>query len=207
MKVLVIGAAGKTGRAVVEQSLAAGHEVTAFIHSEKNYNVENVKVLTGDAGNLSTMERAVSGQDVVIDTLGGKTPYKSTVLESSSAKNIIQAMQNKGIKKLFVISMVGIGESGKNTSLFVRLLLLTFLRGAKKDKAAMDSAVKASNLDWLIVRPAVLTDDEAVGNIKIFDSNTKDKANKISRKNVAGFLVAQISDDKYSHQAVTIATS
>ncbi len=207
MKVLVIGAAGKTGRAVVEQAIAAGHKVSAFVHSLKDYDVQNVQVVEGDATDLKTVEKAVTGHDVVIDTIGGKTPYRTTSLEATAASTIITAMQSKGIKKLIAVSMLGEGESKENAPIYIRLLVSTFLRGAKKDKAAMESAVKTSKLDWIIVRPAILTDDEATGDIQIFDAETDEKAHKISRKDVASFLVAQISDDKYLHQAVTIATS
>ncbi|WP_298907946.1 NAD(P)-dependent oxidoreductase [uncultured Nostoc sp.] len=207
MKILVIGAAGKTGRAVIEQAIAGGHQVTAFVHKADEYEVSDVRVIEGDATDSATMDAAVLGQDAVLDTIGGKTPYKETTLESSAANTIIAAMQRNGVHRLVVTSMLGEGESEANTPFYVRLLVSTFLRGADKDKAAMESAVESSGLDWVILRPAILTDDPAKGNIRVFDPETGEKAHKITRADLADFMLAQLSSNEYLHQTVTIANS
>lgn len=207
MKIIVIGAGGRTGRAVVEQAVAAGHEVTAFVHKADEYDVTDVRVIEGDAADSAAMNAAVSGQDAVIDTIGGKTPYKETTLESSAASTIITAMQHNGVRRLVVSSMLGVGESKANASIFLRLLVATFLRGANKDKAAMESAVKSSGLDWVILRPAILTDDSATGNVRVFDAKTGGKAHKITRADLASLMIARVSGSEYLHQAVTIANS
>ena len=85
MKVLVIGAAGKTGRAVVQKALEAGHEVTALVHSPGGVFPHGVDVRAGDARDPQTMDTAVAGQDAVIDTVGGKTPYRSSPHRSAWA--------------------------------------------------------------------------------------------------------------------------
>ncbi len=207
MKVLVIGAAGKTGRAVLHEAKAAGHQVTAFVHHAHDYEEESVRVIEGDASDAAKMDEAVRGQDAVIDTIGGKTPYKETDLESSVAKTIIDSMQRNKVRRLMVTSMIGEGTSKENATIYERLLLSTFLRGADKDKAAMESAVKSSDLDWIILRPAILNDDPPKGDIRVFDAETGEKAHKITRADLASFVVAQLSSDQYLHQAVTIANS
>jgi len=207
MKVLVIGAAGKTGRAVVAQAVAAGHEVTAFVQKANEYNGANVRVVEGDATDSAAINKAVVGQDAVIDTIGGKTPYKETTLESSAAKTIIASMRQNCVRRLVATSMIGEGGSEANATIWERLLLSTMLRGADKDKAAMESAVEASNLDWVILRPAILNDDPATGNIRVFSAETGEKAHKITRADLAGFMVAQLSDNEHLHQAVTVANS
>lgn len=153
------------------------------------------------------METAVRGHDAVLDTIGGKTPYKETTLESSAASNIIAAMKQNGVRRLVVTSMVGEGEGKANATVYERLLLATFLRGTDKDKAAMESAVKSSDLDWVILRPAMLNEDAAKGNVKVFDAETGEKAHKITRADLASFMISQLSSDEYLHQAVTIANS
>ncbi|MEH2288401.1 NAD(P)-dependent oxidoreductase [Nostoc sp.] len=207
MKVLVIGAAGKTGRTVVEQAVAAGHQVTAFVHKAEEYDVSDVRVIEGDATDSVAIDAAVVGQDAVVDTIGGKTPYKETTLESSAANTIIAAMQRNGVRRLVVTSMIGEGESEANATLYERLLVSTFLRGANKDKAAMESAVESSGLDWVILRPAILNDDPAKGNVRVFDTETGEKAHKITRADLADFMLAQLNNNEYLHQAVTIANS
>ena len=207
MKVLVIGAGGKTGRAVVEQALAAGHEVTAFVHSAEGYDVPTVRVVTGDAADEAAMDNAVRGQDAVLDTIGGKTPYKDTTLESSVAATIIASMQRNGVRRLVVTSMLGVGDSKANAPIYARLLVSTFLRGADKDKAAMEAAVESSNLDWVILRPAILTDGDATGNVQVYGIDTDEKAHKITRADLASFMIARLTGSEYLHQTVTIANN
>lgn len=205
MKVLVVGAAGKTGRAVVERAVKESHEVTAFVHSDGGYDVPGVEVRAGDATDMAAMEAAIMGQDAVIDTVGGKTPYKHTTLEASVATTIVAAMQRHGVRRLVVTSMVGEGDSAANTPFYVKILLATFLRGATPDKAKMESTVSGSELDWVITRPAVLTDKPATGDVRIFSADNRDKAHSITRSDLAAFLVAQLTSDDHLRQAVTIA--
>ena len=103
--------------------------------------------------------------------------------------------------------MLGVGDSLANSSWYLRLLVATFLRGADKDKAAMEDAVEASDLDWVILRPAVLTDEPARGNVRVFAPETGEKAHEITRADLAAFMVAQLTTDEHLRQAVGIANS
>ncbi len=207
MKVLVLGAGGKTGRAVVEQALAAGHKVTAFVRQADDLQVKGVRIFQGDATVRADVDKAVQNQYAVIDTIGGKTPYKETTLEQSAAKQIVESMQENGVRRLVATSMLGVGSSAENTTFYARLLVSTFLRGADSDKAAMEKAVKSSGLDWVIVRPAILNDDPATGKIQVFSAESEEKAHKITRGDLAAFMLAQVASDQYIHQAVVIANS
>lgn len=104
------------------------------------------------------MATAVAGQDAVIDTVGGKTPDQHTTLETSVASTIIAVMRRHSTRRLVITSMIGEGDSTPNTTLLVRVLLATFLRGATSDKARMEAAVNGSGLDWVITRPPILTE-------------------------------------------------
>jgi len=205
MKILVTGAVGKTGKDVVEQAVAASPEVTAFVRKADDYNEPNVCIIEGDATNRSDMDTAVRGRDAVLDTIGGKTPHKATMLESSAAGTVIASMQQNGIRRLVVTSMLGEGDSETNGPFYERLLVSTFLRGADKDKAAMESAVKPSGLDWVILRPAILSDGPATGNVRVLSAETDEKAHKITRADMAAFMLARLSNNEYLYQAVTIA--
>ncbi len=122
MKVLIVGAAGKSGRAVVEQALADGHDVTAFVHKTEGYLPDSkVRVIEGDARDRSAMDSAMLGQDAVIDTIGGKLSFKTTTPEASAAATIIASMQSSGVRRLVVISVIGAGESVANTNWYERL--------------------------------------------------------------------------------------
>lgn len=208
MKVLVIGAAGKSGKVVVEQAVAAGHDVTAFVHNTGDYVPDsNVRVIAGDARDQSAMDSAMLGQDAVIDTIGGKLSFKTTTLEASAAATIIASMQSSGVRRLMVISVIGAGESVANTNWYERLFLSTILRNEMKGKAAMETIVDTSGLDWIILRLPFLTDDPATGNIHVFSPETGETAHKLTRADLAAFMVAQLSSDEYLKKAVAIANS
>jgi uncharacterized protein YbjT (DUF2867 family) len=208
MKVLVIGAAGKSGRAVVEQALAAGHDVTAFVHKAEGYSpVSNVRLIEGDARDRSAMDSAMVGQSAVIDTLGGKLSFKATTLEASAAATIIASMQSRGVRRLVGVSVIGEGESVANTNWYERLFLSTVLRSEMEDKRAMEASVDASGLDWTIVRAPFLNDDPATGKIHVVSAEAGEIAHKLTRADLAAFMVAQVSSDEHLKKAVSIANS
>ncbi len=207
MKVLVIGAAGRTGKAVVERAIAAGHQVTAFVRDAGELDIGGVRVVEGDATNENAVEAAIRDQDAVLDTVGGTTPYKQKTLETSVAKAVIVAMERNGVRRLVATSMLGVGESKANATFYERLLVSTLLRGADKDKLAMEAEIKASALEWVVVRPAILTDDPASGRVRVFSEDDGEKAHKISREDLAAFMIDQLSSDEHLRRSVTIASS
>jgi putative NADH-flavin reductase len=204
MNVLIFGANGKTGKLVVEKALAVGHTVTAFLRTAAE--IPNVRVVTGDASDPASVRTAVAGQQTVIDTIGGKTPWKSTTLERVAASNIIAAMQAESARRLIVVSMMGLGSSRPQAPFWYRsLLMTTFLHGSTADKTAMETAVTASDLDYTIVRPPILTEDAATGSI--LAPTPPAKAHKITRADLAQFLVDQITSTQYLKQDVVVANS
>ena len=210
MKILIIGAAGKTGRLVVDQALTAGHRVVAFVHSpeedQKHPFPTPVEVIHGDVQNPSRLEHAMQGCEAVIDTLGGKTPWKSTELEANAAKVILEVMARIGARRLIVISVLGAGDSKAQAPwAYEHLLMPTFLRGAVKDKDAMEAEVSHSSVEWVLVRPPVLNDHDATGTVQVVPPG--ELAHKITRADLAQFLVAQLTSNQHLGQTVTIANT
>ncbi|NYF79974.1 NAD(P)-dependent oxidoreductase [Granulicella arctica] len=203
MKVLVFGATGKTGGLVVERALAKGHEVSVLVRDPGRFKVAGVRVLAGDATKAHDVLDAVRGQDVVIDTIGGTTPYKTTVLESSSVQNMIAAMRAEGVRRLLVVSMMGIGESREQAPFWYKhLLMTTFLRGSTKDKAAMEDAVRASGLEYVILRPPILKDGPATGSVVVIGKG--EIGHSVVRADLANFLVDQVDGGVYLGEEVTL---
>ena len=206
MKVLVLGAAGKTGSLVVERALAKGHEVTVLVRDASKLKKQGVRVLVGDATKPDDVLKAVRGQDAVIETIGGTTPYRTTRLESTSARNIIGAMHAEGIRRLIVISMMGLGESRAQAPFWYKhLLMTTFLRGSTNDKAMMEDEVRASGLDYVIARPPILVDDPPIGGVIVLSSGAT--GHKVTRTDLANFLVDQLTADANLGRAVTVVNS
>ena len=168
MNVLVLGASGKTGGLVVDAALAKGYTVTVLVRDPAKFTKPGVRVLTGDATKAEDVMQAMRGQQAVIDSIGGTTPYKATTLESTAAKNVIDAMRAEGVRRLLVTSMMGIGTSRAQAPFWYKFLLMpTFLHGSTQDKTLMESAVSGSGLDYVIARPPILKDGPAAGRVTV----------------------------------------
>ena len=210
MKILVVGATGKTGRLVVDRALAAGHMVVALVHdpkdTERNPLPTGAGIVHGDVQNPTRLEHAMQGCEAVIDTLGGKTPWKATELEANAAQVVLEVMDRVDAKRLIVISVLGAGESKEQAPwMYEHILMPTFLHGAIPDKNKMESEVRASHVEWVLVRPPVLNDDEPKGSVQVIPPG--EIAHKITRADLAQFLVDQLTSDRYLGQAVTIANT
>ena len=206
MKVLVFGATGKTGGLVVDCALAKGHEVTVLVRDAGRFQKPGVRVVTGDAIKAEAVREAMRGQEAVVEAIGGTTPYKATRLETTSARNIVQAMRAEGAKRLIVVSMMGIGESAAQAPFWYKYLLMpTFLRGSTPDKRGMEGEVRASGLEYVIARPPILKDGAATGVVKVLGSGETGHA--ITRADLAQFLVDQLEEDEYLGQSVTVVNS
>ena len=208
MKLLVIGAAGKTGTAIVEQALARSHQVTVLVHDREKYHAPaGVEVFAGDAQNPGKLEQAMQHQEAVLDALGGHFPWMTSTLETNGARAVVDAMRQTGVRRLLVISTIGEGDSMNNVhGWYGHLFMPTLLRGVMKDKAGMEAVVEsADDLDWTIVRPAGLHDTDARGEIRVVTPESGEKVRFIARADVATFMLDELTRNQYIHQAVGIA--
>ena len=184
--------------------------MTALVHSAEDTKEhpfpEGVAMVEGDVHNAALLQSAMRGCEGVIDTIGGTTPYLATDLESSAAKVVLEVMEQTRSRRLVVISVLGAGDSKHQTGFFYEHLLLPiFLRGAIKDKNAMESEVRNSSVEWVIVRPPVLSDAAATGKVRVVPEGKA--ANKITRADLAQFLVEQLESETYLRQAVIVENS
>ena len=205
MNLLILGAAGRTGSALVEQAIARGHTVTAFVHTADTSLPAGIRIMEGDARDHTAILAAVRGQDAVIDALGGHLPFLETTIETDTARNVIAAMTEAGVRRLLVISTIGEGDSTGNVHDFYKHFIMpTLLRGVMKDKAGLEAAVERSQLDWTIVRAAGLRTGESKG-VRIVRPDSGEKVRFINRADVAAFLLDQLTSTEFLHQVVGIA--
>lgn len=204
MQLLVIGATGKTGGEIVKQALAQGHEVTAFVRDPSKMMLENdrLQLITGDVFDFTALAEAVRGQDAVVCSLGSNSLGKTTVRSAGTA-NIIKAMDDNHVKRLLVVSAMGIGESWSTLSSANKLFFNTVLRNTRKDHEKQEALVKESSLDWTIVRPSGLIDTPLTGSYATGE-NIRANTSRIARADVAHFIVEELEDDAYVGKAVTI---
>jgi putative NADH-flavin reductase len=207
MQLLVVGATGGTGKQAVQQALERGHSVTAFVRDPAKLGIQhpNLTVLTGNVLNPETLLPAVRRQDAVICSLGGR-PGQLDHSVSEGTKNLIEAMRLAGVRRLLVVSSLGVGDSYASAPLLSKLFIKTFLSGPMAEKEIQEQAIRESKLDWLIARPTRLLDGKATGNYKVAENMDFSAFNmpRINRADVAAFLLDQLGSDQYLHKAVTI---
>ena len=208
-RILVLGATGKTGRLFVEQTLAAGFGVTVVVRNPGNVpsSWHAVRVVTG---NLTTdsavLHAAVPGQDAVVSTLGVGQSFKSGHLISRSAPAIVAAMRQHGVRRLVFMSAFGVGATYRDTPLVPRVFIATLLRDIYADKQAGEQAILTSDLDWTIVYPVGLTDGPQTGRYRVGERLSLAGFPRVSRADVADFLVRQVEDRSYVRKGVLIAS-
>lgn len=204
MRILVIGAAGRTGRLIVERALGHGHDVTGLVHgSVLELNHPQLTVVRGDVTDLESVRSVIDPDAAVALAVGGG----SGGLHEQAAANVIYAMAEQGARRLAVMSAAGtFARSDKALSIGYRALVATALRATYDDLEAMERRVMASDLDWTIVRPVGLTDGPATGDYRVsLDGSIPPKVSRISRADVAAVLLKALETDTYWRRTVVIA--
>lgn len=203
MRILVIGATGPTGQQIVEQGLAQGHEVTALVRNPNKFEMQHnsLQILKGDILDPASLD-AVQQQDAVISSLGTKKiGLEPVTLLSEGTKNLLQTMERHSVKRLICITGLGAGDSkGHGGWLYDKLILPLILRRIYDDKDRQEAEIRQSSLNWVIVRPGILTNDPAKGDYRVLTDLTGVTAGKISRADVAAFVLQQLTGDRYLYQ-------
>ncbi len=198
MKVAIFGATGSVGRELVKQAIEAGHTVTALVRdpAKMRFDDGSVRLIQGDVLDLAAVEQAVQGQDAVVCVLGAD---RKGFIRAEGTKNIIRAMEKMDVRRLICQSTLGVGDSSGNLNFWWKYIMFgLLLRPAYADHVRQEELVKASSLDWTIVRPAAFTDGDRTGEYRHgFSADDKAATLKISRADVADFLLKQLTDDTY----------
>jgi putative NADH-flavin reductase len=198
MKLVVFGSTGGTGRQVVEQALAAGHQVTAVARRPDALTIqhERLAVVRGDVLDTPSVISAIADQEAVISALGAND-RRPTTLYSIGITTILAAMQQNDVRRILCFSASGI-VSGPAVPLLRRLInkliLWPMLRNPYTDLVRMEALVRASDRDWTIVRPPRLTDGPRTGTYKIAVNGYLPRGFLIARADLADYLVTHLND-------------
>lgn len=207
MKILVLGATGATGRLIVGKAVANGYEVVALVRSKaKAADLAGAELIEGDARDPAALTRAIAGCDAVVSSLGtAMSPFKEVTLLSTATRALVGVMAEQNIRRLVCITGLGAGDSrGHGGFFFDRLLLPLMLRKVYEDKDRQEDAIRASTLNWTIVRPTVLNDKPARGGVKALTDLSGVHRGSIARADVAEFVLQQLTEDTWLRKAPLI---
>ena len=208
-RVLIIGASRGIGLEAVRQALDAGHSVRAFSRSADRIAISHpaLEKVSGDALAAADVTAAARGVDAVIQVLGvgvGEL-FRPVRLFSEATRILIEAMAATGVKRLIAVTGFGAGDSRGSMSLFERVPFRLLLGRAYDDKDVQERQIRGSALDWTIVRPGMLTNGARTGRYQVLVAPGAWRNGAISRADVADFLVRQIEDRAFIHQAPVLA--
>jgi putative NADH-flavin reductase len=207
MKVLVIGGTRGIGREVVVAAHAAGHELTLLARNPERISlpVTGVRVVVGDAGDADDIERAVAGQDAVVWTVGVGPTRRPVHLFSRSTQFLLAAMAKHRVRRLVCVTGIGAGDSrGHGGFFYNRIVQPLFLKTVYEDKDRQEAMLRGSDVDWTIVRPGTLTNGPATGLTRALTDLTGVTAGKVSRADVAAFIVEHLQTGEFRRTAVLL---
>ncbi|GAB3705846.1 SDR family oxidoreductase [Amycolatopsis oliviviridis] len=208
MKLTVLGATGGVGSEVVKQALAAGHHVTAVVRDPSRLTAEGERldVVVAGLSEHGALTEAVSGRDAVISALGARDRNPTTVV-TDGVRAALAALGSAGSRRLLVVTASGPFVDGDPffTRNVVKPILGRILRHAFADMVAAERIVRASDVDWTIVRPPRLLNGPHTGVIAASTEGNVPGSYSLNRADVADYLLRAASDDSLIRQTVAIA--
>jgi putative NADH-flavin reductase len=201
MRITIFGATGRMGQLLVRQALDAGHVVTAYARTPGKlpFTHANLTIAAGQLDDDEAILEAVRPADAVIEGVGS---------ESAATRRIIAAMDTAGVKRFVVVSTCSVPDPADRPDLKFKALVQLVRTAAPRAWAEVRSAaevVRASDLDWTLVRVAKLNDRPATGAIKVGHYGHGVVDLSISRADMAAFLLSQVTDETYLRNAPAIS--
>ena len=208
MKLTIFGATGGVGANLTAQALADGHKVRAVTRNPDSIrqSTENLEKFTGDVLNPASVKSALHGADAVFCALGMPLLNRDG-LRTEGTRNIIDAMNQTGVSRLICLSGLGAGDSRAILPTLLRYVLRpTLMRHLYKDHEAQEKLVMQSGLNWTLARPGSFIDGSHTGQYRHgFVTAEPGLRYKISRQDVADFMLAQLTSDTYAHRAANLS--
>jgi len=210
--IAVFGASGLTASECVYQALKNGHSVVGLTRNPSNLKIpkgsggedvdkplinDNLTMIGGDVTKKEDVMKVFEEGDIdgVVIALGGKTSDVGPTMLTDGTVNIIDAMKSKGVKRVSVVTSIGVGDSKDQAPFFFRILMATAMSKIFDDKNDQEDVVKASGLDYCLVRPGGLTVEPPTGIVNVIDG----QAGSIARADVAEFCLDSILMDDFPY--------
>jgi putative NADH-flavin reductase len=216
MNIAIFGASGATGTLLTQRCLAAGHHVRALLRSPEKFTLrDQIHVIQGSPFEISSVRQTIEGADAVLSALGAKSLKKEDVLERA-VPQIIAAMeetlsQAKPVRRIIVLGSGGALPSSLDKQpawrrwIVQNIVYNTFLKWPVASQISQWSNLSRSKLDWTMVMPPMLTNAAARGIYRINGDALPRYGNRISRADVADFMMQQIDNPQWIKKGVYIS--
>ncbi|MGD0442999.1 MAG: SDR family oxidoreductase [Edaphobacter sp.] len=212
MNIAIFGASGATGTLLTERCLAAGYTVTALLRRPEKCRLrDKVHVIRGSVFDPSPVRETIEGADVVLSTLGAHSPLRNENVLPRAVPRIVQAMQQTSVRRLIVLGSAGALPNSLDKQpawrrWFVQeIFYKTFLKWPVAEQISQYATLSASNLDWTMVMPPMLTNAPAQHAYRVDGEALPRNGSRISRADVAGFMMQQIDNPQWIQKGVYIS--
>jgi putative NADH-flavin reductase len=211
MKIALFGASGRTGNLLTERALAGGHTVTALLRRPTEFPfLDGVRVVAGDAFDSAAISETLAGTEVVLSALGARSLGNEGVLERA-VPLIVAAMQAQGPRRIVALGSAGALDSSLDHQnafrrfVVERIVYRTVLKWPVASQRAQWAALSASGLDWTMAMPPMLTNGRPTGRYRVDGEALPRNGSKISRADVADFMMQQIASREWVRRGVYLA--
>lgn len=199
MTVTVFGASGAIGRQVLEQALAAGYTVRAFVRdAAKSPTDARVTTVVGEITDADRVAEAVQGADAVIWAVGpSRNAADQVQVFESGAQNLVAAMKKHGVSRLVALSGAGVTVDGERKPLGGRLmsgLVSVVVRHVVEAKRREYGVFKTSGLEWTLVRPPRVVDGPPTGR---YVAGGEETGSRVTQGDLAAFMVRELEERRY----------
>jgi putative NADH-flavin reductase len=209
MRITIFGATGETGRMLTQQALVKGHEVVAYARNPAKLEIKDnrLKIVQGELQNQTAIEDTLKGSDAVISVLGPTGASKGLPI-SKGMQNILQAMKKYGLKRIIATATPSAADPLDSFDLKFKLAVLMiklFIPSAYQDIVKTAEVIRATDLDWTIVRLPILNSKPKQGKVNTGYLGEGKVNFPLSRADLADFLLAQLEDDTFIKKAPAIS--
>ncbi|MBA7513159.1 hypothetical protein ES705_05169 [subsurface metagenome] len=209
MKFTIFGATGGTGKQLIEQALAAGNHVVAYVRnpSKLEFKHKYLTIVEGELADQMMIEQVVNGADAVISVLGprGDSKYKPI---TRGMQNIIDAMNKYGVRRLIVSSTLSLKDPNDlpdfKAKVLVNLVKFT-MRAVYEEIISVAETVRKSDLDWTILRLTTLNNNPKAGRVRVGYLGKGEVGLRISSADLAEFMLKQVKNTKYLQHSPVIS--
>ena len=211
MRIVVFGATGSTGRHVVDQSLSAGHDVTAVVRRPDQVAPRpRLVVRAGDVLDAASLHESCSGADAVVSCVGPRSNVRPGTVMSAGTAHMVAAAEAAGVRRFVFQSGIGLSdgvELSRANRWLLRALWRPLFAAAIHDKAEGERVLRASALEWVIVRPVVLRDAPAAGHYLAGPHAPVAPLVSLSFADCAACLLHALSEPAWTCQIVNLGRS
>jgi putative NADH-flavin reductase len=214
MKILLLGATGRTGKHIIEEALKRGHSIAAIARNLEKLKDFKIDIIQGTPYDYETMEKAIIGCEAVINTLNvsrkSDNPWASLAapkdMISKSASNAIKAMDKSGIKRFVALSTIGAGRSWKTSPGILKFIVsISNLRFAFQDHGKQEEILENSATEYTICRAPMLSakinDTGAVAT----PEGKRPASSVLSRNSAAEFFLQIIENNEHIRETISLS--